>query len=92
MKIRQGFVSNSSSSSFMAVGIDCRNKQFEKLMDAISFDLNWSRVEDLSNFTHWDHGQFKHKHTDIMVFGDDADFAGYDAELDPLWIRVARIG
>jgi len=77
MKIRQGFVSNSSSSSFLAVGIDRYSKYFNKALEAIDFYEDWQKVEDLEpKFNHYDHGQFVSKETDICVINDDANFVG----------------
>jgi len=88
MKVRSGFVSNSSSSSFVAVGIDCHHKQFKKLMDSIGFDLDWQRLNDLPNFISYDFGQLKSRTTGIVVYNDD-QFAGLEA--DKLFRRNFRL-
>lgn len=80
MKTRDGFVSNSSSSSFVAVGIDCHHSKFQNLMVAIKFDTDWQRYDDLKeHFDCYDFGQFKSKTTGIVVYDDD--FAGLEAEI-----------
>lgn len=43
MKVRTGFVSNSSSSSFVAVGFDVGDIDIEKVLEAMGVDETWNK-------------------------------------------------
>jgi hypothetical protein len=85
MKIRVGFVSNSSSSSFVAVGISKYDhpKLYNELMNAIGLPIIEGYDEDdidkLADF--YDHGSVITKDgSDIVVYGGyEFWFTGFDA-------------
>lgn len=91
MKIRTGFVSNSSSSSFVAVGIGSAgwnakpedNKKFHRLLDKMNVpkgEWDWEDREQNPNIQDYDYGVYKTKDTGLCLYGGyEIFFVGLDA-------------
>ncbi len=91
MKIRTGFVSNSSSSSFVAVGIGAGGwktsqedkKLFNDVIEAIGVEENpydWEQIENLKHVTEYDHGSYRDTNTNVCMYGGyEFWFVGLDA-------------
>ena len=71
MKIRTGFVSNSSSSSFCVIGVRSDNKK--NLLNKLQLDLEKDYLG---------HGCYSSRDTNLSIYGDGYDFAiiGFEAQ------------
>ena len=87
MKIRDGFVSNSSSSSFVLVGFSARGKKelAKKTFKALGFaeEVDLYNLEGINGFDVGDQGQFVND-LDISFFigGDEVSYIGMDIKKD----------
>jgi hypothetical protein len=86
MKIRSGFVSNSSSSSFLLVGFS--GKSLIKIMDKLGLNgipnSNWEERLDLfkdAGFTEYGYGTYKTNNGLVIVESyNGVDYIGVEAE------------
>ena len=82
MKVRSGFISNSSSSSFIAVGVSHweHKSEFDLLIASVfkkkADDVDY---EDLEKYE-FGQGQYRINDIDIFTYGDQLNVIGIDAE------------
>lgn len=74
MKIRNGFVSNSSSSSFVLIGCEISNENLAKVFDVNLDDDDLYEVIESETDLYWDEKQGIIGYT--IADGDEFDFGG----------------
>ena len=102
MKIRQGFVSNSSSSSFVIVGL-MYGKEFHKVteelkLDPESYPEGWPDRDDGEppvGFDYGDHGQYQSKEDGLVLIDSEDGIDGIGIHASKFLkkdLRVSEIG
>lgn len=89
MKTRNGFVSNSSSASFVIVGVKISDKELEKIFNSKNDeDGLFDAIEESEFFREWDEGLFGIK---IAEKHSDGDMESKEYTLDEFARMVQKV-
>lgn len=73
MKIRNGFVSNSSSSSFCIYGVEFNDKQLDAMLEKLELEANWRKGDVIANALDLDYerGQYDETYIGLSPYSID---------------------
>ncbi len=93
MKIRNGFVSNSSSSSFVAVCVNDKNiiEKFLEIFEYTEEQISEAEYEGHEDFAYFDHAIVKHVPTGLHIHTTDGQIYWIGIEITDLLQKDLKV-